>query len=48
MISGRQIRAARALLDLAQHKLAELSSLSVATIQHMEASKCVIGGQVES
>ena len=48
MISGRQIRAARALLDFAQHKLAELSGLSVATIQHMEASKGVMRGQVES
>jgi transcriptional regulator with XRE-family HTH domain len=48
MISGRQIRAARALLDLDQRKLAELSSLSVMTIQHMEASEGVIGCQVES
>ena len=48
MISGGQIRAARALLDLDQRKLAELSGLSVPTIQHMEASEGVIPGQVAS
>ena len=48
MISGRQIRAARALLNFDQSKLAELSSLSLATIQHMEASDGVFPGQVAS
>ena len=48
MISGRQIRAARALLDIDQSNLAELCGLSLPTIQHMEASEGVIGGQVES
>jgi transcriptional regulator with XRE-family HTH domain len=48
MISGRQIRAARALLDIDQSNLAELCGLSLPTIQHMEASEGVIPGQVAS
>lgn len=48
MISAAQLRAARALLGLDQRKLAELSGLSVPTIQRMEASEEVIRGNVDS
>ena len=48
MITAAQLRAARALLGLDQRRLAELSGLSVPTIQRMEASEGVIRGNVES
>jgi transcriptional regulator with XRE-family HTH domain len=48
MISAAQLRAARALLGVDQKKLAELSGLSVPTIQRMEASDGVIRGTVDS
>lgn len=48
MITSAQLRAARALLGMDQRKLAELSSLSVPTIQRMEASEDVIRGNVDS
>ena len=48
MISGAQLRAARALLAIDQRKLADLSGLSVPTIQRMEASDGVIRGNVDS
>ena len=48
MISAAQLRAARALLGIDQRTLAELSSLSVPTIQRMEASEGVIRGNVDS
>lgn len=48
MISAAQLRAARALLGIDQKKLAELCSLSVPTIQRMEASESVIRGTVDS
>jgi transcriptional regulator with XRE-family HTH domain len=48
MITATQLRAARALLDIDQRDLAELSSLSVPTIQRMEASDGVIRGNVDS
>lgn len=48
MITGAQLRAARALLGIDQRKLAELSGLSVPTIQRMEASIGVIRGNVDS
>ena len=48
MISAAQLRAARALAGLDQKKLAELSGLSVPTIQRMEASEGVIRGNVDS
>ena len=48
MISAAQLRAARALLGIDQRKLAELSDLSVPTIQRMEASEDVIRGNVDS
>lgn len=42
------MRAARALLGIDQRKLAELSGLSVPTIQRMEASDGVVRGNVDS
>lgn len=48
MITSTQLRAARALLGIDQRKLAELSGLSVPTIQRMEASDGVIRGNVDS
>jgi transcriptional regulator with XRE-family HTH domain len=48
MISAAQLRAARALLGIDQRKLAELSDLSVPTIQRMEASEDVVRGNVDS
>ena len=47
MISAAQLRAARALLGLDQRDLAELSGLSVPTIQRMESSEDVIRGNVD-
>src|SRR5665213_474531 len=48
MITVTQMRAARALLGLDQRALAELASLSVPTIQRMEASEGFIRGNVDS
>ena len=48
MISAAQLRAARALLGIDQKKLADLSGLSVPTIQPKEASDGVIRGTVDS
>ena len=48
MITSGQLRAARALLGLDQRELAELSGLSLPTVQRMEASDGVIRGNVDS
>jgi transcriptional regulator with XRE-family HTH domain len=48
MITAAQLRASRALLGIDQRKLAELSDLSLPTIQRMEASEGVIRGNVDS
>src|SRR5258708_39006971 len=48
MINAGQLRAARALLGIDQRELAELSRLSVPTIQRMEASSGLIRGNVDS
>jgi len=48
MITAAQLRAARALLGIDQRRLAELSGLSVPTIQRMEASEEMIRGNVDS
>ena len=48
MITAAQLRASRAMLGIDQRKLAELSGLSVPTIQRMEASDGVIRGNVDS
>lgn len=48
MITAPQLRAARALLGMDQRGVADLSGLSVPTIQRMEASDGVIRGTVDS
>jgi transcriptional regulator with XRE-family HTH domain len=48
MITAAQLKAARALAGLDQRHIAELSGLSVPTIQRMEASDGVIRGNVDS
>jgi transcriptional regulator with XRE-family HTH domain len=48
MLTAAQLRAARSLLGIDQKKLAELSGLSIPTIQRMEASEGVIRGNVDS
>ena len=48
MITGTQMRAARALLGIDQRELAQRSGLSLPTIQRMEASDGVIRGNVDS
>lgn len=48
MITSGQMRAARAMLGLDQRALAELSGLSLPTIQRMEASDGVVRGNVDS
>jgi transcriptional regulator with XRE-family HTH domain len=48
MITAGQMRAARALLGIDQRALAELSGLSLPTIQRMETSDGVIRGHVDS
>jgi transcriptional regulator with XRE-family HTH domain len=48
MITAAQLRAARALIGVDQRTIAELSGLSVPTIQRMEASDGVIRGNVDS
>jgi transcriptional regulator with XRE-family HTH domain len=42
------LRAARLLLGIDQRRLAELSGLSVPTIQRMEASETMVRGNVDS
>ncbi len=48
MITAAQLRAARALLSLDQKELAELTGLSLPTIQRMEGSDDMIRGNVDS
>ena len=48
MITAAQLRAARVLLGIDQRRLAELSGLSVPTIQRMEASASMVRGNVDS
>lgn len=48
MITAAQMRAARALLGIDQKTLAEMSGLSVPTIQRMEASSGNVRGVVDS
>jgi transcriptional regulator with XRE-family HTH domain len=48
MITAAQLRAARVLLGVDQRRLAELSGLSVPTIQRMEASETMVRGNVDS
>ncbi len=48
MITAAQLRAARVLLGIDQRRLAQLSQLSVPTIQRMEASETMVRGNVDS
>src|SRR4030095_9662411 len=48
MSTAAQLRAARVLLGIDQRRLAELSGLSVPTIQRMEASETMVRGNVGS
>ena len=48
MMTSGQLRAARALLGIDQKTLADLASVSLPTIQRMEASNGVVRGTVET
>jgi len=48
MMTGAQLRAARALLAIDQRTLAGMAGVSVPTIQRMEASGGTVRGVVES
>ncbi len=48
MITGAQMRSARALVNIDQKRLARLSGLSLPTVQRMEASDGVVRGNVDS
>jgi transcriptional regulator with XRE-family HTH domain len=48
MITSAQMRAARALLGIDQRRLAEMSGLSLPTIQRMEGSEWTIRAHVDS
>jgi transcriptional regulator with XRE-family HTH domain len=48
MITAAQMRAARALAGIDQRELADMSGLSIPTIQRMEASDGLIRGNVDS
>jgi transcriptional regulator with XRE-family HTH domain len=48
MITGTQMRAARALLGIDQRALAQRAGLSLPTIQRMESSDGVVRGNVDS
>jgi transcriptional regulator with XRE-family HTH domain len=48
MITGRQMRAARALLGIDQRQLAKLCAVSLPTIQRMEVSDGTVRGQIDT
>jgi len=48
MITAAQLRAARALLGIDQQRLADLSGVSVPTIQRMEASQGNVRGVIDT
>ncbi len=48
MITAAQMRAARAIAGVDQRRLAQLSGISVPTIQRMEASGGMVRGNVDS
>jgi transcriptional regulator with XRE-family HTH domain len=48
MMTGPQLRAARALAGIDQRELADKAGLSVPTIQRMESSDGVVRGNVDS
>jgi predicted transcriptional regulator len=47
-ISIRQVKAARALLDWSQERLAEHSTVSLPTIRRLEAADGILGGRSSS
>ncbi len=48
MITSQQMKAARALLDIDQRRLAEMSGVSLPTIQRMEASGGPVRGVIDT
>lgn len=48
MLTAAQLKAARALVGMQQKTLAQVSGLSLPTIQRMEASNGIIRGVIES
>ena len=48
MLTGDQIRAARALLGIDQKTLADQAGVSLPTVQRMEASKGLVRGVVDT
>lgn len=48
MMTSAQMRAARALLGIDQRQLADISGVSLPTIQRMEASEGTVRGVVDS
>ena len=48
MITAQQLRAARALLGIDQRQLAEMSGVSLPTIQRMEASEGNVRGVIDT
>lgn len=48
MITGAQLRAARALLGIDQKALAEISGVSLPTIQRMETSEGNVRGNIDT
>jgi transcriptional regulator with XRE-family HTH domain len=48
MITAAQLKAARALLGIDQKTLAQLSGISVPTIQRMEASDGTVRGHIDT
>jgi transcriptional regulator with XRE-family HTH domain len=48
MLTSAQMKAARALVGMEQRTLAELSGVSLPTIQRMEASNGVVRGVIET
>lgn len=48
MITASQLRAARALLGIDQKTLAEIASVSLPTIQRMEASDGIVRGNIDT
>ena len=48
MLTAAQLRAARALLGIDQRDLAEMSGISLPTIQRMETSSGIVRGTVDT
>ncbi len=48
MVTGAQMRAARALIGIDQRELARLSGISLATIQRMETSEANVRGIIDT